>query len=89
MKKVLENGRKPAAIYAFCTGNLPVGKRKKLERYVAKQFDGIFQIIDREVLAVQGAGVAGRRRPDVRQIDSAGSHPGEVRTHPDDDPDGA
>jgi hypothetical protein len=53
VKKILENGRKPAAIYAFCTGNLPVGKRKKFEKYLAKQFDGIFQIIDREALAVQ------------------------------------
>lgn len=53
VKKILEHGRKPVAIYAFCTGNLPVGKRKKLEKYVAKQFDGIFAIIDREALAVQ------------------------------------
>jgi hypothetical protein len=53
VKKILENGRKPAAIYAFCTGNLPVGKRKKLEKYLAKQYEGILQIIDREALAVQ------------------------------------
>jgi hypothetical protein len=53
VKKILESGPKPAAIYAFCTGNLPVGKRKKLEKYLAKKFDGIFQIIDREALAVQ------------------------------------
>src|ERR671925_578678 len=53
VKKILEKGRKPAAIYAFCTGNLPVGKRKKREKYLAKQFEGIFQIIDREALAVQ------------------------------------
>lgn len=53
VKKILEKGPKPAAIYALCTGNLPVGKRKKLEKYLAKQFDGIFQIIDREALAVQ------------------------------------
>lgn len=53
VKKILEHGRAPAAIFALCTGNLPVGKRKKLEKYIAKQFDGKFEIIDREALAVQ------------------------------------
>ncbi len=53
VKKILDHGRPPAAIFAFCTGNLPVGKRKKVETYIAKQFDGKFEIIDREALAVQ------------------------------------
>jgi hypothetical protein len=53
VKKILSAGRTPAAIYAFCTGNLPVGKRKKLQTYIGKQFDGIFEIIDREALATQ------------------------------------
>lgn len=53
VKKILAKGREPAAVFAFCTGNLPVGKRKKLEKYIEKQFDGIFQVVDREALAVQ------------------------------------
>jgi hypothetical protein len=53
VKKILERGGEPAAIFAFCTGNLPVGKRKKLQTYIGKQFAGKFEIIDREALAVQ------------------------------------
>lgn len=53
VKTILADGRQPAAIYALCTGNLPVGKRHKLEKYVAKQFDGIFEIVDLKALAAQ------------------------------------
>jgi hypothetical protein len=53
VKTILGDGRRPAAIYAFCTGNLPVAKRHKLEKYIAKQFEGRFEIVDREALAAQ------------------------------------
>lgn len=51
--KVLASGETPAAIYAFCIGNLPVGRRKKLQEKLAEKYDGRFEILDREALTVQ------------------------------------